>query len=97
MIVVCEPVNNVYHVIDSPLADLLDGYIRCQFSHRSVPTIPVSWQNMLLVFVENLRCLSVVPTRFQGTVYSASQVIGVVPFTPLSSRANRDHEESPRG
>ena len=48
------------------------------------------------LFVENLQCPSVVHTRFQGTLYSASQVIGVVPFTPLSSRANRDHRNRQR-
>lgn len=97
MIVVCGPVNNVYYGITSPLTDLLDGCSRCQFSPRSVPAIPALQQNMRLVFVDNLRYLSVVRTRFQGTEYSASQVIGVVLFTPLSSRANRDHEESRRG
>ena len=54
MILVSEYVNKFYCVITSALAGLLDGCSQYQFSHRSLPAIPVLLQNILLVFIENL-------------------------------------------
>jgi len=85
-------VSTVCYVINSPLADLRYGRVRCQLCRLSMPTIPILWQNRLLAFVENPGGVRIIRTRFQGSVFSAFQVIGVAGFALLLSRANRDHE-----